>query len=83
VAVAVAVFALKGGGQAIGVGGLPVQVLLGVGWGSLYIGSVFHLVKCNAEHATSTGLLGSTMSLSAVVGSPGFETEYSSRILKT
>lgn len=45
-----------------------VQILLGIAWSSLYVGSLLHLIDKNVEKATATGLLGSAMSLSAVVG---------------
>lgn len=47
---------------------IPIQFLLGIAWGSLYVGSLIYLLRKNVERATSTGLLGSTMSLSAVFG---------------
>jgi hypothetical protein len=47
---------------------LPIQLLLGLAWSSLYVGSLLHLLERNVERATSSGLLGSTISLAAVVG---------------
>jgi len=47
---------------------LPVQLILGLAWSALYVGSLLHLLEHNVERATSTGLLGSTISLAAVVG---------------
>jgi MFS family permease len=47
---------------------LPAQLLLGVSWGSLYTGSLFYLLERNVEKATSTGVLGSTISLAWIVG---------------
>jgi MFS family permease len=47
---------------------IPVQLLLGVGWSSLYVGSLLHLLKKNVEKATSTGVLGSIISLAQVAG---------------
>lgn len=47
---------------------VPVQLLLGMGWGSLYIGALLHLLERNVEKATSTGVLGSTISLAWIAG---------------
>ncbi len=47
---------------------IPVQILLAFGWGTIYVGSLLHLIEHNKEKATSTGLLGSTISLSMVAG---------------
>lgn len=47
---------------------LPVQLILGLAWSFLYVGSLLHLIERNVERATSTGLLGSTISMAAVVG---------------
>jgi MFS family permease len=47
---------------------VPVQLLLGVAWSSLYVGSLLHLVEKNVERATSTGALGSTISLATMIG---------------
>jgi len=48
---------------------LPMQVLLGVFWACLYVGSLLYLMKHNVEKATSTGILSSVVSLAAVFGS--------------
>jgi MFS family permease len=48
---------------------LPMQVLLGVSWACLYVGSLLYLMKHNVEKATSTGILSSVVSLAAVFGS--------------
>ncbi len=47
---------------------LPVQPVLAVAWSTLYVGSLLHLLRRNVEKATSTGLLGSTISVAGVVG---------------
>ena len=47
---------------------IPVQLLLGIAWSALYVGSLLHLLEKNVERATSTGVLGSTISLAAVIG---------------
>jgi MFS family permease len=47
---------------------IPVQVMLGLAWSSMYIGSLVYLIDKNIEKATATGLLGSAISLSAVIG---------------
>lgn len=47
---------------------VPVQLLLGMGWSALYMGSLLHLLERNEEKATSTGLLGSTISMAHIVG---------------
>ena len=47
---------------------LPVQPVLAVAWSTLYVGSLLHLLRRNLEKATSTSLLGSTISLAGVIG---------------
>jgi len=47
---------------------LPVQPVLAVAWSTLYVGSLLHLLRRNLEKATSTSLLGSTMSVAGVIG---------------
>jgi DHA1 family multidrug resistance protein-like MFS transporter len=46
----------------------PIQVLLGVSWSTLYIGSLLFLLDKNKEKATSSALLESTISVGAIVG---------------
>jgi len=48
---------------------LPMQVILGCSWSCAYVGSLLYLMKNNVEKATSTGILGSVISLAAVFGS--------------
>ena len=47
---------------------LPVQVLLALSWGTLYVGTLAWVMEHNVERATSSGLLQSTQSLAGVVG---------------
>jgi len=47
---------------------LPVQIILGVSWSFLYVGSLFYLLDKNKEKATSSALLESTISVSAIAG---------------
>ncbi len=46
----------------------PIQVMLGVSWSFLYIGSLLFLLDRNKEKATSSALLESTISVGAIVG---------------
>jgi MFS family permease len=46
----------------------PIQILLGFAWSALYIGCLKSLGDVNEEKATSTGLLYSAGSLSAIIG---------------
>ena len=46
----------------------PIQVMLGVSWSTLYIGSLLFLLDKNKEKATSSALLESTISIGAIVG---------------
>lgn len=48
---------------------LPMQVILGFSWATIYVGSLLYLMKHNVEKATSTGILSSVVSLAAVFGS--------------
>jgi len=48
---------------------LPMQVILGCSWSTIYVGSLVYLMKHNVEKATSTGILSSVVSLAAVFGS--------------
>lgn len=47
---------------------VPVQILLALSWSFLYVGALKYLTENNREKATSTGLLNSTISISAAVG---------------
>lgn len=47
---------------------LPTQVLLGFSFALMYVGSLRFLMERNIEHATSTGILQSVMSISAIIG---------------
>lgn len=49
----------------------PIQVLLGVSWSFLYVGSLLFLLDRNKEKATSSALLESTISVGAIVGPLG------------
>lgn len=46
----------------------PTQLLLGFSFALLYVGSLRFLMERNVERATSTGMLGSVMSISAIIG---------------
>ncbi len=46
----------------------PIQVMLGVSWSFLYMGSLLFLLDRNKEKATSSALLESTISVGAIVG---------------
>lgn len=46
----------------------PIQILLAVAWSTLYVGCLTSLGEKNVERATSTGLLYSAESLSAIIG---------------
>jgi MFS family permease len=46
----------------------PTQILLGVSWATLYVGSLKFVMERNVERATSTGLLNSVMSICAIIG---------------
>ena len=47
---------------------LLTQVLLGVSWATLYVGSLQYIVERNPETATAGGILSSVMSVSSIVG---------------
>ncbi len=47
---------------------IPVQLLLSVAWSFLYVGALILLLKNNVEGATATGVLFSTISVSASIG---------------
>ncbi len=47
---------------------IPVQILLALSWSFLYVGSLKFLTERNLEKATATGLLNSTIALSAALG---------------
>ncbi|UCE36917.1 MAG: MFS transporter [Thermoplasmata archaeon] len=44
-------------------------VLISVAWGFLYVGSLKFVMERNIEKATSAGILGSTLSISSILGS--------------
>jgi MFS family permease len=46
----------------------PTQIILGVSWATLYVGSLKFVMERNVERATSTGLLNSVMSICAIIG---------------
>jgi len=47
---------------------LPVQVILAASWAFLYVGSLNYLTAKNPEKATATGLLNSSIGISAFLG---------------
>lgn len=47
---------------------LFLQILLGLSWGSLYLGSLKSLLENNLEQATSTGILSSVIGLAGILG---------------
>lgn len=47
---------------------IPVQPLLAVSWGLLYVGALAWVMERNVERSTSTGLLQGSQSLSNIVG---------------
>ncbi|MDI6917018.1 MAG: MFS transporter [Thermoplasmatales archaeon] len=47
---------------------IPTQILLGFSWSCIYVGSLKFVMEKNIEKATSSGLLNSTTSLSAIIG---------------
>jgi MFS family permease len=48
---------------------IPMQLLLGASWSTLYVGALVFLVEHNDEKATCTGFLNSVLNLSIVFGS--------------
>jgi MFS family permease len=46
----------------------PTQIILGVSWATMYVGSLKFVMERNVERATSTGLLNSVMSICAIIG---------------
>lgn len=48
---------------------IPSQLLLGISWSCLYVGSLKRVLKKNKEKATATGLLSSAISISMIFGS--------------
>jgi MFS family permease len=46
----------------------PTQIILGMSWATLYVGSLKFVMERNVERATSTGLLNSVMSICAIIG---------------
>ena len=47
---------------------IPIQVLLATSWSFLYVGSLRYLTDRNPEKATATGLLNSSIGISAFLG---------------
>lgn len=47
---------------------IPVQIVLALSWSCLYLGSLKQLMRRNPERSTAAGMLGSTLSLAAVLG---------------
>jgi len=47
---------------------IGLQALLGFSWANLYLGSMKHLLKHNAEQSTATGVLNSIFGLSGIIG---------------
>jgi len=47
---------------------IPSQLLLAFAWSCLYVGSVRYVMDRNEEKATVSGLLGSTLSISGILG---------------
>ncbi len=47
---------------------IPVQVMLAASWSFLYVGSLNYLTSKNREKATATGLLNSSIGISAFIG---------------
>jgi MFS family permease len=47
---------------------IPIHILLAIAWSCLYIGALLLLLRNNEEKATATGLLFSTINISAAVG---------------
>jgi len=47
---------------------LPTQVLLGISWSCVYVGSLKMIMERNTEKATAAGLLGSVINLSQALG---------------
>ncbi len=46
----------------------PTQIILGASWATIYVGSLKFIMERNVERATSTGLLNSVLSISAIIG---------------
>ncbi len=49
---------------------IPIFFLLGIAWGTLYVGSNTYLLKKNMEKATVAGLLQSSRSIGVILGPP-------------
>lgn len=47
---------------------VPVQIMLAIAWSSMFIGAISYLLRKNSEHGTVSGLLYSTIYLSAGLG---------------
>lgn len=48
---------------------IPAQIMLALAWSTLYVGSVKFVMERNDEKGTAAGLLQSTLSISAILGS--------------
>ncbi len=48
---------------------IPIEIMLGFSWSTLFIGMNLYLLKTNKEHSTAIGLLGSVQSFSIICGS--------------
>lgn len=46
----------------------PTQIMLGASWATIYVGSLKFIMERNVERGTSTGLLNSVLSISAIIG---------------
>jgi predicted MFS family arabinose efflux permease len=47
---------------------IPMQVSIAAAWSCLYVGSIKYLMERNEEKGTSSGLLQSFLSISAIIG---------------
>lgn len=47
---------------------IPVQILLAIAWSTIFIGAFSYLLRSTSEHGTVSGLLYSTLNLSAGLG---------------
>jgi len=47
---------------------IPVQIVLALSWSCLYVGSLKQVMRRGQERSTAAGMLGSTLSLAAVLG---------------
>jgi MFS family permease len=47
---------------------IPIMLAIAFAWSCMYVGALVYLIEKNGETATATGMLGSTISLSMMVG---------------